>query len=475
MSDIQPPEIRDHADPVEPQYATIKMYASREDIYPREVTGFFANWRWACVWLTQLVFYGLPWLAWNDRQAVLFDLTARKFYLFGIVLWPQDFIYLTALLIICAYSLFLFTTVAGRLWCGFACPQTVYTEIFMWVERKIEGSRSARIKLSKQNWTLAKVSKKCAKHAIWLGIALWTGISFVGYFTPIKTLMQEILLVTLGPWELFWVLFYALATYGNAGWMREQVCKYMCPYARFQSVMFDQDTLIVTYDQQRGEPRSTKTAKNPVLGSCIDCSICVQVCPTGIDIRDGLQYECIGCAACVDACDTVMDKIGAPRGLIRFSTANAIKNNLSEQQVLKSIFRSRVLIYSAILVVIVSVLAINLLTRVPLKLDVIRDRGSMGRELNEGVIENVYKLQIMNTAEANHIYRIKVSGLDSIRLDSPDQIELPGATTKAIPVRVHVDHDHGKQGSNKIWFQLEAIDNPALQVKEKAVFIIPHN
>ncbi|HTD03633.1 cytochrome c oxidase accessory protein CcoG [Undibacterium sp.] len=457
----------------QPQYATIKMYASREEIYPREVKGLFANWRWACVWITQLVFYGLPWLSWNGRQAVLFDLTTRKFYLFGIVLWPQDFIYLTALLIICAYSLFLFTAVAGRLWCGFACPQTVYSEIFMWVERKVEGSRSARIRLDRQGWTLEKAGKKTAKHAIWLGIALWTGISFVGYFTPIHTLMQEILLVTLGPWEWFWVLFYALATYGNAGWMREQVCKYMCPYARFQSVMFDQDTLIITYDERRGEPRNAKNSKNPAAGACIDCSMCVQVCPTGIDIRNGLQYECIACAACIDACDTVMDKIAAPRGLIRYSTANAIKQHLSQQQVKRAIFRPRVLIYSGLLLLITGIFFGALLTRIPLKLDVIRDRGSMGREVGDGVIENVYRLQVMNTDEISHRYNIKVSGLGSIQLETPDQIELAGATTRAIPVRVHVAPNHGKVGSNPIWFELQAEDRQDLHVKEKAVFFVP--
>ncbi|WP_188565422.1 cytochrome c oxidase accessory protein CcoG [Undibacterium terreum] len=458
------------------QYASIKMYASREEIYPREVKGLFANWRWICVWLTQLVFYGLPWLSWNGRQAVLFDLAARKFYLFGIVLWPQDFIYLAVLLIICAYSLFLFTTVAGRLWCGFACPQTVYSEIFMWVERKIEGSRSARIRLDRQAWSTEKAMKKAAKHAVWLGIALWTGISFVGYFTPIHSLMQEILLLTLGPWEWFWVLFYALATYGNAGWLREQVCKYMCPYARFQSVMFDQDTLMVTYDGLRGEPRGAKKAASTGAngsGACIDCSMCVQVCPTGIDIRNGLQYECIGCAACIDACDTVMDKIQAPRGLIRYSTANAIKHHFSPQQLMRSVYRPRVLIYSGLLVLIVSIFFGSLLTRTPLKLDVIRDRGSMGRELDGGVIENVYRLQVMNTDELAHTYQLKVSGIDSITLETPEQITLAGATAKAIPVRVHVGHGEGKPGSNHIWFELQAMDKPDLQVKEKAVFFVP--
>ena len=332
-------------DSASPEVAVIKMYQAREEIYPREIQGRYATLRWFFVWATQLLFYGLPWLSWNDRQAVLFDLGARKFYIFGIVLWPQDFIYLAALLIISAYSLFLFTAIFGRVWCGFTCPQTVYTEIFMWIERKIEGDRSARIRLDRQPASLAKLSRKLAKHMSWGALALWTGFTFVGYFTPITVLATEVSALTLGPWEWFWVLFYSFATYGNAGWMREQVCKYMCPYARFQSAMFDKDSLIITYDAGRGEPRGARHKDDPAaaksLGDCIDCSMCVQVCPTGIDIRKGLQYECIGCGACVDACNSVMDKIGAPRGLVRYWTDHAMANRWSAEQIFSHMFRPR--------------------------------------------------------------------------------------------------------------------------------------
>src|SRR6266545_1681897 len=231
------------------------LYEVREKIYPRAVGGWFAGWRVAMVLATQIVFYGTPWLSWNARQAVLFDLAARKFYVFGLVLWPQDFIYLTVLLVISALSLFLFTAVAGRLFCGYACPQTVYTEIFMWIERKLEGDRMARMKLDQQGLSVPKVLKKTAKHGAWIALSLWTGFTFVGYFTPIRTLAVDGAGFGLGPWESFWILFYGFATYGNAGWMREQVCKYMCPYARFQGVMFDRDTLTITYDARRGEPR----------------------------------------------------------------------------------------------------------------------------------------------------------------------------------------------------------------------------
>ncbi|MEC5218322.1 cytochrome c oxidase accessory protein FixG [Actimicrobium sp. GrIS 1.19] len=462
-----------------PEVAVIKMYAAREEIFPREAKGRYATLRWLCVWMTQIVFYGLPWLHLNGRQALLFDLGARKFYIFGLVLWPQDFIYLAALLIVCAYGLFLVTAVAGRVWCGFACPQTVYTEIFMWIERRIEGTRSARMRLARQPWTIGKISRKTAKHLAWGVVALWTGVTFVGYFTPVHTLLHGIANVTLGPWEWFWVLFYAFATYGNAGWMREQVCKYMCPYARFQSAMFDKDTLIITYDKERGEPRGPLAKKaaptTPPTGDCIDCGLCVQVCPTGIDIRNGLQYECIGCAACVDACNSVMAKIDLPAGLIRYSTDHAIASHWSIEQMRARVFRPRVLIYTALLALIVTAFFVSLYARTPLKVDVIRDRGAMGRVVDDDVIENVYRLQIMNTGEASHHYKLSVSGIDGIALASADELDLLGTGARAVPVRVHVPAGKGTPGSNKITFTLKATDGADLQVSEKAVFFVPRN
>ncbi len=460
-----------------PEVAVVKMYAAREEIYPREVQGRYASLRWFFIWVTQLLFYGLPWLNWNDRQAVLFDLGARKFYIFGVVLWPQDFIYLAALLIISAYALFLFTAIFGRVWCGFTCPQTVYTEIFMWIERKIEGSRSARMRLDRQPASVAKFLRKFAKHLSWGAVALWTGFTFVGYFTPIHVLAAEVMSLGLGPWEWFWVLFYSCATYGNAGWMREQVCKYMCPYARFQSAMFDNDSLIITYDQARGEPRGARNKSDPdsakALGDCIDCSLCVQVCPTGIDIRKGLQYECIGCAACVDACNSVMDKIGAPRGLVRYWTDHAMTFRWSTDQMLRHAFRPRIIIYSLVLLAIISVVIGSLLTRTPLKMDVIRDRGSMGREIENGLIENVYRLQIMNTEEAAHRYRISVSGIDGIVLQGASDITLGPTESRGMPVNLRIPAGAGEQGSNKIFVTITDTDNPDVQVSEKAVFFVP--
>lgn len=456
----------------------IKMYAAREQIYPREAKGRYATWRWVCVWLTQLAFYGLPWLTWNGRQALLFDLAARKFYIFGVVLWPQDFIYLAALLILCAYLLFLATAIAGRVWCGFACPQTVYTEIFLWIERKIEGTRSARMLLDKQGPSFAKGFKKSAKHAAWLAVALWTGFTFVSYFTPLTTLVHEVRTLDFGPWEWFWVLFYSFATYGNAGWMREQVCKYMCPYARFQSAMFDQDTLIISYDAKRGEPRgmlnkkAEKTSQKP-LGDCIDCTLCVQVCPTGIDIREGLQYECIGCAACVDACNGVMDKIERPRGLIRYTTDHALANNYDQRQIRRHALRPRVLVYTGILALITCAVAASLFLRTPLKMDVIRDRGAMGREVEDGIIENVYRLQIMNTSEQPRRYKVTVSGLPSLALATADEVTVAATETYSFPVRLRAAHGDGLKGSNKIAIELTAIGDERVHVKEAAVFFVP--
>jgi len=454
-----------------PKEAVIKMYAKREAIHPREVKGRFATLRWACVWLTQALFYGLPWLFMHGRQAVLFDLGARKFHLFGLVLWPQDFIYLAGLLIICAYGLFLVTAVAGRVWCGYACPQTVYTEIFLWIERRIEGDRSARIRLDRQPWTAQKVARRTAKHLAWGAVALWTGFTFVGYFTPIRALGDAVAHLALGPWETFWVLFYSFATYGNAGWMREQVCKYMCPYARFQSAMFDHDTLIVSYDGARGEPRGA--ARDGSRGDCIDCSLCVQVCPTGIDIRNGLQYECIGCAACVDACDTVMDKVGKPQGLIRYATENALAGRWNTQQIRARLLRPRTIGYGVVLLLMAAGMSTALALRTPLKLDVIRDRGSMGREVDGGRIENVYRLQLMNTGERAHLFRIQVGGIPTAAVVDEDVVELAGASARAVPVRVRVDHGAARTGSNALTFTVTAEDDPALHVTEKAVFIVP--
>jgi cytochrome c oxidase accessory protein FixG len=455
------------------------LYAKRREIYPRAKIGdslaLFQKWRWAAVWATQLVFYGLPWLVWNDRQALLFDLAARKFYIFGLVLWPQDIIFLTAILIIAALSLFLFTAVGGRLWCGYACPQTVYTEIFMWVERRIEGDRAERMRLDQSPWSARKLAIKSAKHAAWIALGLWTGFTFVGYFTPIRELGVEILRLDIGGWSAFWVLFYGFATYGNAGWMREQVCKYMCPYARFQSAMFDKDTLIVTYDARRGEPRgpgrrnADRAARG--LGDCVDCKLCVQVCPTGIDIRNGLQYECIGCAACIDACDHVMDKVGRPRGLVRYTTTHALEMGLDRKAIWRRVFRPRIFVYTGILATVFAALVVAISVRVPLKVDVIRDRGAIARETDDGRVENVYRLQVSNTTERARRFVVSAGGLTGRARAPAPAVEVPAPAPATVPLRLQAPADDVPAGSHKVQIDVVAQDDPAVRVTEQTTFL----
>ena len=456
----------------------VGLYEIRKKIYPRSVTGRFANWRWAMIVATQVVFYGLPWLYWNGRQAVLFDLTARKFYIFGLVFWPQDVIYLTVLLILAALSLFLFTAVAGRLWCGYACPQTVYTEVFLWIERKIEGDRLARIRLDAAPFSIEKFVKKALKHTAWITLAIWTGYTFVGYFEPIRDLGVRTILWDLAGWESFWIVFYAFATYGNAGWMREQVCKYMCPYARFQSVMFDHDTLVIAYDKKRGEPRGARSRKTDRaaagLGDCIDCSICVQVCPTGIDIRQGLQYECIGCAACIDGCDQVMDKMGYPRGLIRYASENSLEKGEPAGSMWRHMVRPRTMAYAAVLLLIATAAGVSLYLKNPLKMDVIRDRGALARESSPGVMENVYRIQIMNTDEKARSFKLSVEGLPGIRVaDLPEPIDVGPAATRLLPLRLQVPADAAAPGPHKIDIIIQAVDDASIARREKSTFILP--
>ena len=455
----------------------VSLYEASKKIYPRAVSGLFSQWRWITVWITQIVFYGLPWLEWNARQAVLFDLEARRFYIFGLVLYPQDFIYLTGLLVISALALFLFTAVAGRLWCGYACPQTVYTEIFLWIEKKVEGDRSARLRLDGAALSVNKLGKKSLKHALWILFALWTGFTFVGYFTPIRELAVVTFAASMGPWQTFWVFFYGFATYGNAGFMREQVCKYMCPYARFQSAMFDKDTLIVTYDAQRGEPRGPRSKKaDPTslgLGACVDCTLCVQVCPTGIDIRNGLQYECIGCGACADVCDEVMDKVGYPRGLVKYSTQNGMAQGWSTSQMVRRAFRPRVLVYSGILTLITLAVMVSLYLRTPLKVDVIRDRGALARMVEQGRIENVFRLQIMNATESKQRYLISVSGLPGIEIASDSAVEVLPTGVRSAVVRVQIPPGAANTGSHTVVFTVRSTGDDVSQVSEKAAFLVP--
>ncbi len=460
----------------------VSMYQKAPEIYPRAVKGWFAAWRWAMVWLTQLFFYGLPWLQWGGRQAVLFDLEAQRFYILGLVLYPQDLIFLAALLVLSALALFFFTAVAGRLWCGYTCPQTVYTEIFMWVERRIEGDRIARMRLDRAPWSLNKLARKGAKQAAWLAIGLFTGFSFVGYFTPIRELAQAVLAFDVSAWNTFWILFYGAATYGNAGYLREQMCKYMCPYARFQSALIDKDSLIITYDAARGDPRGSRSRKASAaeqgLGDCIDCTLCVQVCPTGIDIRDGLQNECIGCAACIDVCNDVMDKMDYPKGLIRYSTENGVVHGWTRLQMFKRALRPRVLIYGAVLSAASVAFAASVALRSPFQFDVIKDRGTLARIVDDGTVENVYRIQIMNRTEAPQTYRVTVGGIEGLILQArevtvaPAGIESIVASVQLPPEQAQPLHGRSAAIEFEIAARADGSGRPPV-LRERSTFHVP--
>ena len=460
-----------------PGAAEDSYYEAHRKVYPRDIHGRFANLRVSAAWFLLGIFYGLPWLRWDGRQAILFDLPARQFHIFSLTLWPQDFIFLTWLLIIAALSLFFFTAVAGRLWCGYACPQTVWTEVFLWMERVTEGDRSRRMKLDAAPWSMQKIARKSAKQFVWVTFALWTGFTFVGFFSPITELGSLALRAELGPWETFWIFFYGFATYGNAGFLREQVCKYMCPYARFQSAMFDRNTLIITYDAERGEPRGGRrkgAARVAGLGDCTDCTMCVQVCPTGIDIRLGLQSECIACAACIDACDSVMDHMGYARDLVRYTTQNALDHGESR------ILRPRVIVYGTLLALLCAGFVIALTLRAPVALDVLHDRNSLYRVLDSGEIENVYLLKIMNKDGASHRFGVRLETQDTaapaLRLDpATPQFDVPAGLVFNAAVRVRRPAYAVGNPITPLRFAIEAVDAPKLRADAEARFFSPRD
>ncbi len=501
------------------------LYVSEAKIHPREINGLFQRLRHSAVFVLLGLFYGVAWISWDGQQSVLWDLPARKFHVFGIVFWPQDFIFLALLLVMAGLALFFFTAMAGRLWCGYACPQTVWTEVFVWMERWTEGDRAKRIKLDAAPWNAEKLVRKTAKHTLWLAFALWTGFTFVGYFTPIRELAARLVPFEWGGYETFWTLFYALATWGNAGFLREQVCKYMCPYARFQSAMFDRNTLIIAYDERRGEPRGPRKkgvfssvlerargliskadadawvawsahhqsaasqsvsargttsvldlaidvavrekAEGEALGDCIDCTLCVQVCPTGIDIRNGLQYECIACGACIDACDSVMDKMGYPKGLVRYSSQNAVDGKPTR------VLRPRVFVYAFLLCLIGVGIIFGIATRSPLIVDVIRDRNALYRTNADGSVENGYTLRLINKSEETRTYRIQLSDApEGIAFASdPGQIALAPGEVRSVGVALKAPAGLVK-GRVDVVVRVSSVDD-ALQVEEETRFFGP--
>ncbi|MBW1844716.1 MAG: cytochrome c oxidase accessory protein CcoG, partial [Deltaproteobacteria bacterium] len=412
-----------------------------------------------------------PWLRWEGRQAIWLNLPERKFAFWATTFWPQDFVLLAFLLVIAAFTLFVFTVAAGRLWCGFACPQTVWTLCYVWIERKIEGGRYQRIKLDQAPWSPVKLGKKGFKYLCWAVLALSISITSVGYFTPIAVLLREIAELSVGNRESFAILSLAGASFLFSGVLREQVCLHMCPYARFQSVMFDRDTLIVSYDARRGEPRGGRSRRvDPGargLGACVDCGLCVRACPTGIDIREGLQYECITCAACVDVCNGVMKTMGYAPDLIRFSSEN------QDEGVPKPKTHFRLWSYGAVLLAMLGVLTFDLATRVPLGLDIIRDRGRLYRESWDGSVENTYTLRIMNMEQGSRRYAIRAEGEVPFQFSGDREVEIAGGSQVSIPISLMTAPGVQAASNSDVYFTVESVSDPVHTITETSRFLRP--
>ena len=447
-----------------------KHATSDNQIFTRSFTGLFRTLRMSGAGFLFLLFFGTVWLNWGGRQAVLWDLSESKFHIFGATFWPQDFILLSALLIIAAFGLFAITVFAGRVWCGYTCPQSSWTWIFMWCEKITEGERNQRIKLQAAPWSLNKLARRAAKHTLWLAISVLTGLTFVGYFTPIRPLAEELLTLQIGGVSLFWVLFFTAATYINAGWLREAVCMHMCPYARFQSVMFDKDTLTISYDAARGENRGPRKREvKPAeagLGDCIDCQLCVQVCPTGIDIRDGLQMECIGCAACIDACDSIMDKMNYARGLIRYTSERELQGGKTH------LLRPRLIGYVAVLVVMIGALALALVERPMVSLDVTKDRG-LFRENAQGQIENIYTLKVINKTQQRQDYHLTLVDGEGFELQGKTELSLAPGEIVDVPVSVAMTSERPASSSQTLSFKIADSDEPEIYSVAKSRFVAP--
>lgn len=452
----------------------LDLYQKREKIYTRKMEGFFQRIRLYTGWPLLLAYFITPWLSWDGRQAVLFDLPERKFHIFFFTFWPQDFPLLAGLLIIAAFGLFTITNFAGRVWCGYTCPQTVWTAIYMWAEQFAEGSRMQRMKLDQQPLNFTKFRKKALKHTMWFGFAFLTGFTFIAYFVPSGQLLSDVVTGNAHIVAYAWITFFTLATYINAGSLREQVCMYMCPYARFQSAMFDQDTLIISYDYNRGEPRGSrkrnaKADSESTLGDCIDCKICVQVCPTGIDIRDGLQYECIGCALCVDACDSVMDKMNYPKGLIRYTTEKILHHGKTK------IFRPRLIGYVIVLLIMMGLFSAHLFTRSMIELDVIRDRQDLYTQSQQGLIENIYTLKLINKTNDSSWFKVDVTGLEKINFVDEPRYWLEAGEVVEQAIRLQVSPSQLNEQVNSIEFTVYSEEDNRLSDSQKSRFIGPLN
>jgi cytochrome c oxidase accessory protein FixG len=452
----------------------IRLYEKWRKIYPLWLRGGFQTGRRVVLVILVGVYYLGPWLTWAGRPAIWLNLPERKFTILWATFWPQELVLLSWLLIIGAFTLFLFTVVAGRLFCGWVCPQTVWTLCYVWLERLVEGDRNQRMRLDRGPWNRKRVGKKAIKWSLWALLALSISVTFVGYFVPIRELLPRIAAGEVGGWENFWLLFPAGASFLISGVLREQVCFHMCPYARFQSVMFDRDTLIISYDQERGEPRGSRPRKaDPAAlgkGACVNCQLCVSVCPTGIDIRDGLQYQCIGCAACIDACNGVMEKMGYEPNLIQYSSENA------DEHVGRSWARPRIFGYGAVLSVMLLMFSWTIMHRVPLGLDILRDRSRLYREHWDGSVENVYTLKIMNREERERIYRISATGDLPVALEmrsGGDEVTVEAGGQASVNVRLVTQPGVQGETNSAIEFSVETVEAPTYAVSGPSRFIRP--
>ena len=399
------------------------LYVDRIRIYPKAVRGLFRRIKWAVLIVLLGLYYIIPWIRWDrgpdaPDQAVLVDMAGRRLYFFFIEIWPQEIYYLTFLLMAAAFGLFLATTIGGRVWCGFTCPQTVWTDLFMWVERQIQGDRSARVRLDKQPWTRSKIIKKGLTHAAWLLIAAATGGAWIMYFADAPTVTYEILTGRASLGVYFFFGLFTFTTYLLAGWAREQVCTYMCPWPRIQAALLDQDSYVVTYEKWRGEPRGPhkKGTSWEGRGDCVACNQCVAVCPMGIDIRDGLQLECIGCGLCIDACNEVMSRVGRPGNLITLdSERNQYLRNAGQPPEFR-VVRPRTILYTVILAVLGVGILFGLASRAGLDLNVLPDRNPLFVRLADGGIRNGYTVKVMNRVREPKTYELTLDGLEGATL-----------------------------------------------------------
>lgn len=450
--------------------STSKVLEADHKIQPRSFSGFYRRVRITGGLVLFALYFGVAWLDWGGRQAVLWDLSEKKFHIFSATFWPEDLVLLSGILLICAFGLFFLTVLAGRVWCGYACPQSVWTWVFLWAERVAEGDRSKRIKLDAAPLSVKKLVRRGSKHGLWLLISLLTAITFVGYFTPIRDLVGDLFVLEASGWAVFWVLFFTAATYLNAGWLREKVCFHMCPYGRFQSSMVDADSMVISYDAERGEPRGSRrkgvTPASAELGDCIDCQLCVQVCPTGIDIRDGLQMECIGCAACIDACDSIMDKMGYARGLVRYASERDLKG------VKTNLLRPRLVGYFAFLVVMIGLFAWGVVSRPLITLDVERDRG-MYRYTSEGETENSYLLKLTNKDSSQKYLIIQVEDPLRASTSGPLGVVVEAGEKVEVPYSVALPASSLNAGANDIVFQISTLHGERALVTETSTFLAP--